>query len=112
MLVGLVMAAVSALMVSRIPTYSFKKVRVPPGYVMPVLILICGPRDAAGHRALVHVPDAGAALHRDVSVQHQGGDEAKRAAANDDAGATIVTPGEPAEPVAEPPADNDRPQAS
>ena len=36
--VGLVMVAVAALMVSRVPTYSFKRLKVPPRSVLPVMV--------------------------------------------------------------------------
>jgi CDP-diacylglycerol--serine O-phosphatidyltransferase len=39
-LVGPVMVAVAALMVSRIPTYSFKRLRVPPRSVLPTMLAI------------------------------------------------------------------------
>lgn len=38
--VGAVMAGVAALMVSRIPTYSFKRGRVPRQWIMPTLVLV------------------------------------------------------------------------
>jgi CDP-diacylglycerol---serine O-phosphatidyltransferase len=40
LVVGLVMAGVAALMVSRVPTYSFKRLKVPPRSVLPVMIAI------------------------------------------------------------------------
>lgn len=111
-LVGLVMAAISALMVSRIPTYSFKRVRVPHGYVMPVLILIAALATLLVTAPWYMFPLLGLLYAATFPFSIRAAMKAKRMAANDDAGATIVTPGEPAEPVAEPPASNDRPQAS
>jgi CDP-diacylglycerol--serine O-phosphatidyltransferase len=111
-LVGLVMAAVAALMVSRIPTYSFKKVRVPQGYVLPVLILIAALATLLVTAPWHMFPLLGLLYAATFPFSIRAAMKAKRAAANDDAGATIVPPGEPAEPVAEPPANNDRPQAS
>ena len=35
-----VMAAIAALMVSRVPTFSFKRLRLPPEWVMPVLLAV------------------------------------------------------------------------
>ncbi len=37
---GVFLVGVSMLMVSRVPTYSFKQVRVPQGYVVPLLVLV------------------------------------------------------------------------
>ena len=37
---GLVLAAVAALMVSRVPTYSFKRFRVPREWVLPLLLFV------------------------------------------------------------------------
>jgi len=37
---GVVLAAVAALMVSRVPTYSFKRFRVPGEWVLPMLLVI------------------------------------------------------------------------
>jgi CDP-diacylglycerol--serine O-phosphatidyltransferase len=39
-LVAVVLLGVSFLMVSKIPTYSFKKIRVPHKWVMPILLLV------------------------------------------------------------------------
>jgi CDP-diacylglycerol--serine O-phosphatidyltransferase len=112
-LVGLVMAAVSALMVSRIPTYSFKKVRVQPGYVLPVLILICAVAALIVTAPWYCIPILGLAYSATFPFSIKAAMRAKRAAANDDAGAALVVPpGEPAEPEAEPPADSNRPQAN
>ncbi|TVR99749.1 MAG: phosphatidylcholine/phosphatidylserine synthase [Rhodospirillales bacterium] len=40
LLVGIVMVAIAALLVSRIRTYSFKKVRVPPELILPTMLAI------------------------------------------------------------------------
>lgn len=37
---GLVIVAVSALMISRVPTYSGKSIRVPQSYVLPLLLIV------------------------------------------------------------------------
>jgi CDP-diacylglycerol--serine O-phosphatidyltransferase len=39
-LAGVVLAAVAALMVSRVPTYSFKRFRVPGEWVLPMLLVV------------------------------------------------------------------------
>ncbi|HUZ72733.1 MAG TPA: CDP-diacylglycerol--serine O-phosphatidyltransferase [Stellaceae bacterium] len=39
---GLVLAAVAALMVSRVPTYSFKRIRVPREWILPSLLIVGG----------------------------------------------------------------------
>ncbi len=112
-LVGLVMAAVSALMVSRIPTYSFKKVRVPPGYVLPVLILIAALATLLVTAPWHMFPLLGLLYASTFPFSIKAAMKAKRAAANDDAGTTVVPAGEPAEPAAEPPpAGSNHPQAS
>lgn len=93
-LVGLVMAAVSALMVSRIPTYSFKRMRIPAGYVLPVMVLVCGaaailvtaPWHAFPVLALVYAATFPFSMRAAM--------RAKRAAANDD-----VTNGASDEPL-------------
>lgn len=38
--VGVFLVGVSVLMISRVPTYSFKRVRVPQGYVAPLLVCV------------------------------------------------------------------------
>jgi CDP-diacylglycerol--serine O-phosphatidyltransferase len=37
---GALMLAVSLLMISQVPTYSYKRVRVPPNYVLPTLLVV------------------------------------------------------------------------
>jgi CDP-diacylglycerol---serine O-phosphatidyltransferase len=39
---GAVLAAVAALMVSRVPTYSFKRIRVPREWILPSLLIVGG----------------------------------------------------------------------
>ncbi|MGE0154525.1 MAG: CDP-diacylglycerol--serine O-phosphatidyltransferase [Reyranellaceae bacterium] len=86
-LVGLVMAAVSALMVSRIPTWSFKKVRIQPGYVLPVLILVCGAAALLVTAPWYCFPILGLLYAATFPFSIRAALRAKRAAANDDAGA-------------------------
>lgn len=38
--VGVVMVVVAALMVSRMPTYSFKKFKVPSGWILPTMLIV------------------------------------------------------------------------
>jgi CDP-diacylglycerol--serine O-phosphatidyltransferase len=99
-------------MVSRIPTYSFKRVRVPQGYVMPVLILIAALATLLVTAPWYMLPLLGLLYAATFPFSLKAAMKARRAAANDDAGNSVAPPGEPAEPVAEPPADNNRPQAN
>ncbi len=84
-LVGIVMAAVSALMVSRIPTYSFKRMRIPAGYVLPVMILVCGAAALLVTAPWHAFPVLALAYAATFPFSIRAAMRAKRAAANDDA---------------------------
>jgi CDP-diacylglycerol--serine O-phosphatidyltransferase len=100
-LVGLVMAAVAALMVSRIPTYSFKKVRIQPGYVLPLLILVCGLAALIVTAPWYSFPILGLLYAATFPFSVKAAMKAKRAAANDDANAAPPVVSEPAPPSRE-----------
>lgn len=89
--VGLVMAAVSALMVSRIPTYSFKKVRIQQGYVLPLLILVCCVAALLVTAPWYSFPALGLIYAATFPFSIRAAMRAKRAAANDDAGSQPAT---------------------
>ncbi|MGE3906187.1 MAG: CDP-diacylglycerol--serine O-phosphatidyltransferase [Reyranellaceae bacterium] len=84
-LVGIVMAAVSALMVSRIPTYSFKRMRIPAGYVLPVMILVCGAAALLVTAPWHAFPVLALIYAATFPFSFRAAMRAKRAAANDDA---------------------------
>jgi len=92
-LVGLVMAAVSALMVSRIPTYSFKGMRIPAGYVLPVMVLVCGAAAILVTAPWRAFPVLALIYAATFPFSMRAASRAKRAAANDDA--TNGAAGEP-----------------
>lgn len=97
-LVGLVMAAVSALMVSRIPTYSFKKVRVPQGFVLPLLILVCGLAAILVTAPWYGFPGLALVYAATFPFSLRAAMRAKRAAANDDAGSQASAGEETSDP--------------
>jgi len=100
-LVGLVMAAVSALMVSRIPTFSFKKTRVQPGYVLPLLILVCGVAALLVTAPWYCFPILGLLYAATFPFSIRAAMRAKRAAANDDSGSSASVPANPDIPTTE-----------
>ena len=106
LLVGAVMAAVGALMVSRIPTYSFKRSRVGAGYVLPVMVLVSGLAALLVTAPWQTFPAIALLYAATLPFSVRAAARAKRAAANDDAssssasGGATVAAADPAPPHA------------
>lgn len=89
-LVGIVMAVVGALMVSRIPTYSFKRVKIGAAYVLPLLIIVAAVAALLMTAPWHTIPFLGLLYVATFPLSIRAAMRAKRAAANDDAGGTTA----------------------
>jgi CDP-diacylglycerol--serine O-phosphatidyltransferase len=108
--VGAFLAAVGALMVSRIPTFSFKRGRIEARYVLPVMILIAAVAGLLATSPWITLPFLGVVYVSTFPFSLRAAYAARRAAANDDRGAAASAATVSAAPdiAAEPPAPDQR----